>query len=420
MKKQILFLAMFTLAFVFAGTNAFGQTYIKVPTAGPTCITPTDLDAACSVTNALNPVPGQNYTYTVTTSSLTNDVRFFVINNEDLKTASPVVNIIDPTSGILASTSTYIDKSDGTGKYILALGPNNAYNVDPVDGDATGTGLSIDISWKNFDGNQPHEILLVAYVEDDAGCTNNLIVWRIIPKPSFTLDIVALGSDGNQIAVAGATGIGPCVSPIESATYASADNVSGTGTLTVDYGENWVYFLVNANNFVDSWQPEFQFTYTGNATDLSTGSASWTYLQAATDDAATWNPIDVGTGATAVQVVAGGSTAAGVPVNAVGDKKVSASGGECIVVRVQLNYGTVSENVTSRDLTLAVNGIMYDNDNSGAGGTYYDNRTLFEDLHYANCLVDNFTNDRVTQTITARPEIDDSTPNPDEIKTGDE
>lgn len=425
MKKQILFLAMFSLAMIFASFNSYGQTYITVPSAAPTTtnLTPTALSAACSTTNALNPAPGVNYTYTVTSSAPTNDIRWFVINNEELKTATPTVNII--TAGVILDRgSSYIDASDGTGDYILSLGaaPNNAYNVNPVSADGSGTSHSIDISWKNFDGNQPHEILLVAFVADNAGCTNNLIVWRIIPKNTFTLDIFALGTGGTRIGVAGETAIGPCVSPIASATYASADNISGNGTITVDYGENWVFFIVNANNFVDSWMPEFDFTYSGNATDLS--SASWAYLAAATNitDATAWNTIDIGTGLSTAPVIAGGASAAGVPVNAAGSRVVSANGGEYIVVRVRLDYGTASENTTARNLTLAVNGIMYDN--TGTAGnvpTFYDNRALFEDLHHGTCLIDGFTNDWVIQTITPRPEIDEvAAVTPDEIKTGDE
>ncbi len=412
--KKLFFILI--LAVFASMTVSYGQTYVTVPSGAPTCITPTAL-SSCSTTNPLNPSPGQNYTYTVNTSAATNDIRWFVINNEDLKNATPVVNIIDPTSGVLASTSTYIDKSDGTGKYILALGTNNAYNLNGTSGDATSQGgTSIDISWKNFDGNQPHEILLVAYVTDNAGCTDNIVVWRIVPKNTFTLDIASLKQDGTKLGDAGSTTVGPCVSEIEKATYASVDNTSGTGNLTVDYGENWVFFIVNANNFVDSWMPTFQITYTGQAAAVN--SASWTYLQAATNSAATWNAIDVSTGVSAQPVIAGGSAADGTPINTAGSKKVSGTGGECIVVRVRLDYGTTAENAVDRNLTLAVDGVMYDNDN--ATGTFYDNSTLFGDLHHATCLTDGFTNDVVTTTITGRPEITAVAPaTPVETKSGD-
>ena len=32
-----------------------------------------------------------------------------------------------------------------------------------------------------------------------------------------------------------------------------------TGDINVDYGENTVFFIVKANNFVDSWHANFPF-----------------------------------------------------------------------------------------------------------------------------------------------------------------
>ena len=68
----------------------------------------------------------------------------------------------------------------------------------------------------------------------------------------FTVDILALMIDGTD----GINGwCEECVSPVESATYAIGD----VG-LTVDYGENYVFFGVNAANFTGSWASNFLMT----------------------------------------------------------------------------------------------------------------------------------------------------------------
>ena len=95
-----------------------------------------------------------------------------------------------------------------------------------------------------------------------------------------------------------------CVSPIESATYNQLDDNTPGEMLTVDYGENWVYFVVNAANFIDSWRPRFQISYAGARDSMM---AQWTYIQAATNTAASaWHDINIGAGTSPDDVIAGG------------------------------------------------------------------------------------------------------------------
>ncbi|MCF6356169.1 MAG: hypothetical protein L3J54_00060 [Draconibacterium sp.] len=420
MKKQILFLTMFTLALIFAGTSkVFGQkVYDKVPTALPTNIDPHVL-AGCTA-DELHPVQGQVYTYTVNATAQT-DVRWFVVNNNDVIANGD--SIVGFYQGILPSNYADIDPSNGTGNYIYGDGttPITGYNVDPV-ANATGQYHSIDISWKYFDGITD-QVILVAYAEDSVGCTNNLEVYRIIPTPAFTLDIAVLSQAGDSINdPQSATTSGECVSLIESAIYAGG-TTTPLNQLTVDYGENWVYYIVNGANYIDSWQPKCQISYAGGT--APTVEASWAYLaDARSATAADWNTLSGAVGGTwtsAVPVIAGGSAAS---AGTVGAGVVPAAGGEAIVVRVRLDWGTTIEHDDALStLTFAVDGIAYDGSvvDTGNGTTYFDD-PVFGDLHYANCTVDGFTNDVVDYEITPRPEVENAIAAPvdTEDKTGDE
>ena len=410
MKKQFLFLILFVAAIVAGTTNLFGQIaavpYQTVPSAVPSNLTPKAL-AGCTA-DELHPVQGQVYTYTVNASAQT-DVRWFVVNNNTVVANG---DSIIGFSGVLPSTYGDIEPSDGTGDYIYGDGSTviPEYNINPV-ADATGQHHSIDIAWKYFDGITD-QVILVAYAEDSTGCTDNLVVYRIIPQPAFTIDIAVLNDAGDSIAGPLDPLTGECVSPIESATY-SGSNTTPDAQLTVDYGENWVYFVVTGANYIDSWMPEFQISYDGGSNAVE---ASWAYASDANNASATWNTLTDGgtTWTSAVPVIAGGAS------GAVGDGNVPAATGESIVVRVRIDYGTGYEHDNATELLhFAVNGIAYDGDN--ATGTFFDD-IAFEDLHYADCTVDGFTNDKVDYEITPRPEVENAIAAPvdTEDKTGDE
>ena len=393
---------------VLAGTTSAFAQYLTVPDGDGLgtieCLTPTSL-SNCTGVDELHPVQGVEYTYTVATTTSPGDfVRWFVVNNEDVTAGGD--SLINYMQQIIPAGDPYIDPADGTGDYILSLGTNNDYD------DITKTNNSIDITWKFFDGHQPHEILLVAYVEAADGCSNNIAVYRIIPTPSFTLDIAVLNDNGDSIAGPNDPVTNECVSPIESATYTSTDDNAPGSLLTVDYGENWVYYVVNGANFIDSWQPRFQITYDGGRDSME---AEWTYIQAATNTAASaWHGIDIGAGTSPDDVIAGGGNVDGTPVNAAGANVVSAPGGECIVIRVRIDYGTTHEHDNAiSTLEVAVDGTMRNPDGTYTADNGYD------DLHYADCADDDFANDVVDYEILPRPEAEAGTPDPEQ-KTGDE
>lgn len=407
MKKQILTLTFLTLAIVFAGMKSYAQVakpYVTVPTALPSCITPETL-SGCSA-NALQPVQGETYDYTVTTTAGTDIVRWFVVNNTTMEAAGD--SLVSSLTGVLAAGNAAIDDGSGSDPYIYSV-VSGTYESGGAAGNTT-----LQLQWKYFDG-VTEEILLVAYVEAADGCSNNIGVFRIIPEPAFTIDVASVDEAGANPAGPSDAANSECVSPIESAVY----NGSGTTPdqlLTVDYGENWVFFVVNGANYFDSWMPEFVIDYAGGT--APTAEASWAYLADATSTTATdWNTLtgslNGGTWTSANPVIAGASAAS---PGAVGGGVVPAAGGECIVVRVRLDWGIdIEHDGADGTISFAANGIAYDGDNTS--GTFFDDRTNFEDLHHVDCATDGFTNDAVDYIITPRPQVEEGTPT-QEIKTG--
>ena len=421
MKKQILILTFFVAA-ILAGNNAFGQYDVALAAALDSCLVPTPLD--CDSAWALQPAPGEEYTYTISSTDYENSgnelVHWFVIDYNDLLAESPADSIVNTINDISHLTSkNFIDLGDGNGDFILTSETgvyNSAFGV------GSNTQDSVTISWKYFDG-QANVVLLVAYVRDSINCTDNMEVYRIIPEPAFTLDIAAIDQTDYSFHSDTTAPAEECVSPIESAVYqpAGIGAQPGDGTLTVDYGENWLYFIVNAANFVDSWDPTFDFDYDGLGTITS---AAWTYpLASANTTAGAWHNIDLASGATDF-VSGGGGTAAGVANNVLGAGDAVGAEGECIIVRVQVDHGIADENLITRRLTVRVNGIMYDPSTTGATSDddWFTNNNLADfgpDGDGDNVCDQILFDDYQYFDITPRPEVIEVDPTPFEIKVPD-
>lgn len=363
MKKQILFLALFTLALILAGTKSYGQ-YVNYLTGAPAC-TPAVALTCTTNADALHPIPGATYDYTVAVNPVaaapSGYVHWFVTTNSTI--------IDSPTLGTPVLQASR-DAGDGTGTYIL-LAEAAKYNL------ATNVSPTIQISWKYFDGATT-QVLLVAYVMDNNGCTNNVEVYRIIPSFGFTLDMAAL-LDG------GALGSSECVSQVESATY-----TPGTpGNLTMNYGENWVYYSVNAANFVHSWMPEFTvvgYTGTGGAAAVPTANIQWAYPADAVANTA-WNAVTV-------------------PVLAKDLSGAVGPNGECIVVRVRIVHDD-DQVLAATTLTLGVDGTMR---NPAGAGDYTTAALQDLDNNTGPGACINTVTDQATYTITPRPAITDAIP----------
>jgi hypothetical protein len=332
MKKQILFMMFLSLAFVFAGVNkSYGQTVpISEPTiadgdpvayvnyldaAGANVCAPITPLTCFGDVGALNPQVGKTYTYQVEVlpDPEAQTIHWFVTAETDIVTALNNLNQL----GV-------VDAPNGTGNYILNAGAE--YN------DVANTDNTIDISWKSFDGSTT-PVLLVTYVLDAAGCTDNIEVYRIEPVFNFTLDIAGINkTDGNST-----DSPTECVSPFESATYdATAEQ------LNVDYGENWLFFTVTAANFTHSWKPSFTVDYTGSVSDPI--SVEWAYTSDATANT-NWNSTTLNATTSVYEsstAVLHSDTDDGVPTVGIDEGT-----GECIIVRVRVDHGT-NENIVDQ------------------------------------------------------------------------
>ncbi|RIJ49970.1 hypothetical protein D1614_04295 [Maribellus luteus] len=366
MKKQFLFLILFVAAIVAGTSNVFGQ----VPTtpdldhldAVPTYCAPYVPLACGTADDPLAPIPGVEYTYTINSSSI-GTLHWFVTDDASLISAQ----------GTIAAG---IEAKDGSSPYVLSA--DAAYN-DPAN-----TSPSVKITWKSFDG-VGNNVILVVYNVDDANCTDNMEVYRIVPQYNFTLDIAGIADAGDS-----GGDVSDCVNPIQTASY------DGT-TLLVDYGTDYVFFAVNAANWMTSWMPgDFAVTTTGTSTVTIDG---WAYpADAATTGA--WKT--VGTDAVLASAYPAGTSDNGFVAEA------------CIIVRVKVEHGTVTENLTDEVINLTVNGIMEDPANAGSyAGDYPD----IDDAGAGNACIDDLTTDNIDYTITPRPEVTENAPTPFEDKT---
>jgi len=368
MKKQNLLLTFFTLALIFAGmNNVFGQDLSSAPT---TCLTPTAV--TCLTSDALHPIPGTAYDYTVEVPTPPGTKQYTWLVTQDQ-------TFIDAT-GLVATP----ESNDGSGAHIQSTG--SGYN-DPATG-----GLTLNITWKSFtyDATQPVFVVIYATNEDGNVCTtDNIEVFKIEPVHAFTLDIANLGADGTSQAADYPT----CVAPVASAIYNST-----TDRVDMDYGVNYLYFIVTAANFTGAWRPEFEV---GGAGMVGTRTAAVDWAYPADAASGTWNAMtDDGDGTYSTT----GSVQAATPGGTVG------ATGECIVVRVTVDNNQ-EETISDAPISLAVDGDMMVESTPGSGNFDTVGTNLY-DIHYADCTDDGFDNDVSRQILTPRPDINAVTPTP--------
>ena len=339
------------------------------------CVPATPL-GGCAADDQLHPIPGKTYTYTikVTPAVSSGNVLWFAYNATDNSADIIASNNDITTAQALA------EPDDGTSPYLLDA-TDAAYNK------TTGnTAVSIDISWQSFSA-ATNDILLVAYVKGEAGCSDNIEVWKIEPSFAFTLDIAGLMDNGTIPSTGNAN---ECVSPVVSAIYATG----APGNLTMDYGENYIYFVVNAANYVNSWQPTFSMT-NGTETTVGLDDIAWAYpSEAIKATGGVWNPADGTTGIAAAVSPASGASGVG-------------GSGECIIVRVYLDHNDAENDaLAARNFILGVDGIMYDvNDGS------YTN-TALQDLDPAAgpAACPSVATDEAQYDLNPRPGIEEVLP----------
>ncbi len=348
MKKQIFIFVFFALA-VFAGVNkSYGQKATHGNTA-PTAITCTP--------DALNPIAGVPYSYQADITPAGGTAIWHAVYNQTNLFATNAWAATDEVVG----TGSFISAATGYGTNAAATSPSKTTITWKSEGLAT------------VDATHP---LLVAleYTAPASGCANNLQVFEITPKNAFTLDITAMDNTGATSQPIG-TSYAQCFSVIASAVY----NSGTPGTVKMDYGDNTTYFEVIAANFTTSWNTSFKLD--GLQGD-QTADVTWGYSVAtaganniATDTPnATLGPITAETDAT------------------------DTSNGVSIFVKVVV-HNKAWEGIANESITLAVEGTNV----AGESDVLTDctvpaAASQFEDI--------------ATQTLNARPTVDNPTPTP--------
>jgi len=374
MKKQILFLSFLVLAVLASVTNSYGQ-YTDYLTGAPVCIDPTEV--TCLTSDALHPVAGTSYTYEVdvpTPTSGTNSFYWYVTQEQTF------IN----TSGLYTTNAKTIGDA-----FILDAGSHI---------NTASSNESINITWKSFTFNPSQPLFVVIYVQNTDACTtDNLKVYKIEPQNSFTLDLANLTNAGGSASDAYET----CVSPVAGASYNPL-----SGNVDMDFGVNYMYFIVNAANWTGAWRPSFELTpsLTGSSRTLA---VEWAYPTQAATSGGTWTQMTNSSGnewtnTTTLVEPQGGTDAVG-------------ENGECIIVRVTVDHNN-DETIEDETFTLAVDGVTMTEsvpgtsgfDTVGQGDIHYQagTNTPAEDCPW----VDGYTNDVITQVITQRPEVEEVDP----------
>lgn len=380
MKKQIFILSFLLLAVFSSINNAYGQVGLSSAPVAAALAAPKTITAACT-SDGLAPIAGKSYTYTVDVPTPPGTKTFHWLVTKDLSFISG--GSFDPTPQA---------KLGGT---ILDYGTD-------YDNPTVGK-TSIDITWDYFVHNDASPVFLVVYVTNDATCdNNNMEVYIIKPKHSFTLDVANISIAGTSIVDGG---VGSCAAGVASAVYDVDEK-----KVIMNYGINYLFFSVTAANFKTSWLPKFQVSgtgITGNAGDRSVTAIDWQYTSLATT-ATGWNSTSI----TNDDGLYTGTAPTTTPVNAsVASGGTVGHAGESIIVRVTINNGR-SETITAESIEFAVDGTMLDPVNSNyADALLGDVHNLASAVGTDSCpWVDGFVNDKVTQLIGARPNINEVTP----------
>ena len=309
------------------------------------------------VDSPLHPIAGKNYVYAMTiaapyTTPQTFD--WYVTDNPGFIAGSALI-----TTNIILNDKEFIDA--GTGYHNTATGTN-----------------SVNLKWtsKSVANAIVKPYFLVIRYKGTNGTlceAMNIRAYKIEPYNAFTLDLTNvygatdLGLNGSNLTVPGRL----CPKDIVSASY------DGT-KMVYDYGVSELIFKAVAANFSGGWTPTVKIA--GLAGSQIIGSIEWsgnltfTGTNLFTKNTDSWTPVNK------ISAPADNQTAGGIPV----------------YIRVMIQNNDY-EGVSDTPITLSLNGVANDG---------------VEDVHYADCLADGFTNDVATQLILARPVITSNTGSP--------
>ena len=354
MKKQILILAFFTLALIAGSSSAFGQLVTSNIAPAPSVCT----------SDALHPVAGQSYPYTIdnTNGVVPTDYSWWITKNPQF--VVPVTGAMDQSSKLIVAAGQLIATT--------ALGA--------ADGKTINITWSPEILAKTKYQTAPNIAATAAApsptfvaVMANGACNNNLQVYEINPKPSFTVDITNILPTGPNTTQTYGTDVPQCVDKVRGATYAATEVV-------MDYGTNTLFYEVISANFVTSWTPTFTIV-AGSLNASQTADVIWYPTKA--DALAGTNPIETHLAQVDGATIAGGTAL----TTAVANTSVGVSVYAKVIVHNN-KYETIADN----PFTLAVDGIDSTNQWDLVNATCIDPAAADQ-------------NDKSTQTITRRPDV---------------
>lgn len=361
MKKQFLLLIV---AFMASITIAWGQD-LTAPPADCAIARPIE----CLTGDALHPVPGIAYTYSVTVPNIAagSGEFFWMVTQEKKFIENGVLTTTFETPGDITSHILSVDPLANYGTGVTAVGKDE-----------------IEIIWKSFVHDPDNPVFVVIQVRgtDANDCpVNNLKVYMIEPKHAFTLDIASLHFDGK---------VQPYGTPAESCfpDVVAAEWDAASGGVFYNFGVSYIYFTVTAANFNKEWRGSFQIN--GITAPQEITGAHWQYLE--TYAAGAWTAFSSydQTSGTIELIEAQSST------GAVGAE------GECIIIRLTITHNNF-EGVDPQTISLAVD-----------GETELSLPTPLKDLHHKSgdteCGSDDlFKYDIAEHILQPRPKIETNT-----------
>lgn len=338
MRKSNFLTAILALFFMGLTVQVNAQ---EIAAQSVTCIPATTLTC---VDDPLHPFAGQEYEYAVSVTPPEGNYTWFVTTDVNILGENGLTTTREAKAGTIVASA-----SD---------------NYDVATANTVTDANKVKITWKSTTTNP---VLLVMYVEGTGDtCADNLKVYKIEPKNAFALEIANL--DPTTGTTAGANANSSCVSKVESASF------DGTN-MVYDYGENYLYFIVNAANFNTSWTPSFLVE--GLDGTYQTAEVSYAKSNTLTTWLSTTETAGTFTGETAVTPLAGTDVG---------------KDGECIVVRVKVDHSKY-ELIADQPITLKVDGVTADGQ---------------KDVQ-ADCTEASDMADSSTQTILKRPTITSTT-----------
>jgi len=371
MKKQILFVAMFTLVLIFGGkNNVFGQ-------LNPSPYTPASVPNPLvnCVGDAQHPKAGVSYTYQLdnTTADATG-YRFWATKDPDF------VSLVGANTELNQATDSlkrnYSTELFGYSANYLTQSATNNVQI------TWGPDLLSRTSYQTAVGSPgtlaaPTSTFVVGWAE---GCADNIKIWEIDPSPAFTVDMKVI-ADATKLPLAYNTATeSMCVDDVRAAKY---DPVN----FQIDYNYGWdtLYYEVIASNFVTSWLPSFFLTGLGDPA----------VQDARIDWASSWSNARTGTFIEGGDITGGSFTG----TTALTSVSPNTSAGVSLFVRVLISNNNY-ETLAAQTIELSVAG-------EDAVGFDIDDDALCTVPADAASAADD---DETSRTITPRPTIVEGTP----------